>query len=303
MKQKMKPAFPKKMPENALRFFHPASDEAFKAAHPWGYRLLITIGIVVLLLPLTIYGLIIVYFYPAPDSGWVLLGIPGTFIIGIGLFNIVAAWMGQYLGHKVTIFCISIGFLIVLLSCLPMYSEFLYGIFDQDLVWYYFINILFLALMLLYYPFFRSGMQDWFRDHKIRRTEKKDGVKWKNFWWYEDLHQQYHLGFLYHLNRLFVVLYPLTFCLHLFFGWIKIISIPVFILFLLISFLSVGMNLFSVIMSNKREYGRVFVLFVRSENGGFDCFLFHLAAIFIPLIVLYAETKMVTELWGLSFYF
>lgn len=123
MNKKIKPKFYKKMPKNALFFFHPASDEEFMAAHPWGYRLIVTVGIVVFSLPLTVYLIFTLYFFPASASGWYLLAIPGLFMIGVGLFSIVAARMGQYLGHKVTIFCIAGGFLIVLWSILLMYNE------------------------------------------------------------------------------------------------------------------------------------------------------------------------------------
>lgn len=290
------------MPKNALFFFHPASDEKFKAAHPWGYRLIVTVGIVVFPLPLTVYLIFTLYFFPASASGWYLLAIPCLFMIGVGLFSLVAARMGQYLGHKVTIFCIAGGFLIVLWSILLMYNEFPHAVFDQELVEYYFINILFLSIMLINYPFFRSGMQYWFRYHKIKRIGRKDHLKWKDFWWYEDLYRQYHFSFLYHLNRLFVILYPLTFCFNLLFGWIKIVSIPVLILFATISILSVPMNLFSRRMENKQLHGHFFVLFARSENGGLDGIYIDLLAALMPVCLLYAELQMVTRLWGMSFF-
>lgn len=38
--------------------------------------------------------------------------------IGVGLFNIVAAWIDQYLGHMLTILSLGIGAAFVAISCL-----------------------------------------------------------------------------------------------------------------------------------------------------------------------------------------
>ena len=49
------------------------------------------------------------------DNGVVMLGYAGSIMIGIGLFNVMAAFVHQYLGHKMTIICLGGGsFLIVL---------------------------------------------------------------------------------------------------------------------------------------------------------------------------------------------
>ena len=38
-----------------------------------------------------------------------LLGYAGGFVVGLGLFNLVAAWLHQYLGHIFTIICLLAG--------------------------------------------------------------------------------------------------------------------------------------------------------------------------------------------------
>ena len=45
----------------------------------------------------------------AIDNGWTFLGMGGGFLVGVGLFNIVGAWLEQYLGHWVTILCLVLG--------------------------------------------------------------------------------------------------------------------------------------------------------------------------------------------------
>lgn len=119
--EKIKPQFNKKFPKNAGRFFDPASDNEFKWGHPFAYRILVAFGFTAILLPLIIFYVFTDYIYPVPDSGWDVLGMAGSFIIGAGLFNIVAAWIKQYLGHMFTIACFLAGGVLVALSCALLY--------------------------------------------------------------------------------------------------------------------------------------------------------------------------------------
>lgn len=103
------PKFQKEFPRNAIDYFDPSSDDAFKKAHPIKYGVLVICAIAALILPLVILLLLTEIWFPAPDSGFLLLAMAGAFIIGIGFFNIVSAWFGQYLGHLVTVGCVSLG--------------------------------------------------------------------------------------------------------------------------------------------------------------------------------------------------
>lgn len=49
-------------------------------------------------------------------NNWLLLGIAGGFVFGIGLFNFVAKILNQYLGHWVSILCFFTGGIMMLLS-------------------------------------------------------------------------------------------------------------------------------------------------------------------------------------------
>ena len=51
-----------------------------------------------------------------------MLGYVGTFIVGIGLFNIVAAWIHQYLGHLLTAVCLLGGTALTLFSMYLLYT-------------------------------------------------------------------------------------------------------------------------------------------------------------------------------------
>lgn len=95
----------------------PYSDVSFQAAHPRFYVLLVVLGIFVLLLPAVAFVVLAGLLLPgATDNGWVLLGFAGGFVAGIGLFNLVAAWMHQYLGHWFTLGCLLLGGILMAVS-------------------------------------------------------------------------------------------------------------------------------------------------------------------------------------------
>ena len=118
----IKPHFSKRAPKNKWEFFSAASDEDFKKLHPVGYNWLCFAGITALMLPSIIYIAYCLFINPAPDEWWLILGGVGTFIIGVGLFNIVAAWIHQYLGHMLTLVCLLGGLVITVISVLLLYT-------------------------------------------------------------------------------------------------------------------------------------------------------------------------------------
>lgn len=102
------------LPKGASAYFTASSDDAFKAAHPIGYFFLVLLGIAALMAPFILYNIFVIPI--AENSSWMILGWIGSFIIGIGLFNLVAIIIRQYLGHLVSILSIIIGGIMVALS-------------------------------------------------------------------------------------------------------------------------------------------------------------------------------------------
>lgn len=79
-------------------------------AHPKLYQFLAVIGVLLLVLPMLAFVMAATFSMPGNSNNpWLLLGGAGGFVMGIGLFNIVGAWIEQYLGHWVTIICIGLG--------------------------------------------------------------------------------------------------------------------------------------------------------------------------------------------------
>ena len=120
--KKTKPKFQRKAPKNKWEYFSAESDASFKYLHPIGYKILCGIGIIALLFPMVIYLTYTLAINPAPNEWTLILGQAGTFIIGIGLFNIVAAWIHQYLGHFLTFICIFGGGVLTALSLFLLYN-------------------------------------------------------------------------------------------------------------------------------------------------------------------------------------
>lgn len=118
----VKPRFTKKAPKNKWKYFSASSDEDFKLLHPIGYKVLCAVGITVLMVPMIAYLAYVLYINPAPNEWFILLGQVGAFIVGVGFFNIVAAWIHQYLGHLLTVICIVGGLALTLFSMHLLYT-------------------------------------------------------------------------------------------------------------------------------------------------------------------------------------
>lgn len=118
----IKPRFTKRAPKNKWEYFSAESDDDFKKLHPIGYGFLVVCGMIAFLSPMIIYFIHILCLSPhneptsAVELAIFVLGTVGSLVMGIGLFNIVAAWIHQYLGHRLTAVCLSVGLLLISIS-------------------------------------------------------------------------------------------------------------------------------------------------------------------------------------------
>lgn len=109
------------VPRNAAAYFDMGSDRAFQKAHPVAYGFLVFLAIIALMGPYFVFLVYTQGINPAPDSSWLALGLLGTFIFGIGLFNFVAAIFKQYLGHWLSMICFLVGSALVAITIVKMY--------------------------------------------------------------------------------------------------------------------------------------------------------------------------------------
>ena len=105
-------------PKGSSAYFFAESDEEFKKRHPIGYGFLVLFGITALLLPVVLYMILVIPL--ADNSPWLMLGWAGGFVFGIGLFNLVAIIIKQYLGHLVSIISFIIGSIVIWVSLVQM---------------------------------------------------------------------------------------------------------------------------------------------------------------------------------------
>lgn len=111
----VRPRYYWRLPKNEIKeneikeYVSLSSDEEFKTAHPVAYGILIAIGLIVLFAPGLIFAITAGRAIGGANNGWIVLGFFGGFIAGVGLFNLVAAWLHQYLGHVFTLVCLLVG--------------------------------------------------------------------------------------------------------------------------------------------------------------------------------------------------
>lgn len=290
------PKFQKEFPKDAINYFHPKYDEAYKKAHPVKYGVLVTCGLGVLVLPIFLLIFVTQYWYPAPNSGFLFMTMAGGFIIGVGLFNIVAAWINQYLGHWVTIGCILLGSSLVSISLVIIYNPNIYAKFDELMVTYYFSSLLFITLPPIFYLHFRFGVRSWLKRKRINKNTVKKLMKGRrNFWWYEALHQETDLGLIYHINKLVTILYPLNLVVALGLGWLRFMAPVVTGLYAIISVMIAGMLLFSSVQQNIDAYGKPIVILRITENHGLTSSFFDLTIAAFPLAAGYTHIRIMLD--------
>ncbi len=294
------PAFTKNAPKNFFEFFSPQSDKDFKKQHPVGYVILCIVGIIALLLPMVCLAFILESLSDESlGEAFFLPAMVGCFVIGVGLFNIVAAFIHQYLGHVVTAVCFLGGGAIVAFSVLMLKNPHLY---NNDVMFYYFISLFLLLFALILYPLFRVSVGYWLKNTKKMKAPTIKNFKndIKDYLWYEKLHRASNLGAIYYLNKIFTIVYLATFALTLLTGYIKVMSIMLCPLNIVVYVIMAIMMLFSRVQENLNYHKRVFVLFARSSNGGIDSIFIDIMMVLSVLIIAYVNALLACRVWEID---
>lgn len=257
-----------KPPKGFLRFFNPASDDHFKKKHPIGYGFLVVLGIFAFILPLIIFTIAIEVCEGKP-SGWFVPALAGCIIMGIGLFNLVAIIIKQYLGHLVTIICLVGGGALVGISCIFLFNPQAYALVDEELTNFFFITNAFYVFLAIFYITFRAGVRKHLGRKGLKAGGKMKGAK--NFWFYSELHKSRKVDFVYGINLTFIISYMLLGALLLLGGYFSVMQIPICVAFSACSALLAIMNGFA------------------SDEG----FIYRLMLMLIPCIVAYAHWRLI----------
>ena len=232
------------------------------------------------------------------DSGFSILGFLATLTVSIGLANIFFSLAFQYHGRKFSIITLSVGGFALALSSYMIKNPHLY---DPNISTFYCVSLIMMIIIPpIFYPFFRLSVETWInRKRRISKSRYRNLLKGKkNYWWYEALHKEVNLGFIYHLNKAFTILFVLTFALTLLTGLKKEMSLllcPLHILFYTVSAITM---LFSRIQENLDFHGTPFVIFAKSSNGGVDSVILDAVMIGMSFMPAYAVLLMTAEIWG-----
>ena len=280
-----------------FRYMLPVSGGRFRRIRPIVYPLIGIFGTVAFVAP-TITFIALTSVFDVILNGWTVLCIFGCLICGIGLFNLTVSLLtGRYLGHIFTLLFIAVGGLMTFAGIKLMETD----LFTDEQVAFYFVSLLFLLFHLIIYPWFRLNVKGYLRvGKKLSRStisKKMKGIK--NFWWFEALHRTENLGKIYHFNKFFTVLYPITLITSLLFGFIKVMTIPIFILSAVTYITTIVMLVYASIRNNISIFGKPIVLLgTDSMRRTYSVFLDLILWIF-PLMILYGHAVLFNAIWNI----
>ena len=200
-----------------------------------------------MLLPFPCYLLITLLFFPVPNSGLLAIGCVGTLFLGISLMSLVGLLDKMYFGHLITFGSFGLAVLFIGAGSVILYTPAIYELFDQKLVTLYIFIFASFILPSVYYVLFRSSVKTYARNCGASNSTINKLTKGKaNYWLYESLNNQYNLGLIYNVNKLFVFIYPCLFLLHLTLGWIRCVCVIDSIIMCVLILLSCFMWVFAV---------------------------------------------------------
>ncbi len=163
---------------------------------------------------------------------------------------------------------------------------------------YYFYSMLFCLFPPVFHYLFRISVKSWLRrKHVSKKQFKSLTMGFRNFCWYESLNNEYHLGILYHINKLIVILYTFLLFLTLTLGWLRYATPLISILYGIISVLIAIMSLFSSFQENISAYGKPFVFLRKTINNGYTSSVLDFVTAAFPLLVGYAHILMMLNVF------
>ena len=110
----LRPSFDTKRKDG--HYYEEDTDEALRVAHPVYYYTIAVLGMVLFLSCLVGYGLVMSALGLA--GGWEIVGYLGAALCGISLFSLVASFVRQYMGHRLTLGLFLGGGVLIALSVL-----------------------------------------------------------------------------------------------------------------------------------------------------------------------------------------
>ena len=271
-----------------------------KSINKTGISVLLIGGITAFLLPFILSIIYIGKLNNERDfSGFGILAVLAALTVSVGLANIVFSLAFQYHGQKFSIITLSVGGSALAFSFFMIKNPQLY---DPAVSIFCFASLIMMGLPAISYFLFRGSVEIWIkRKKRLRKSRYRNLLKGKkNYWWYEALHKEVNLGFIYHLNKIFTALFALTFELTLLLGLIKEMSLLLCIIHVSLYTLSAIMMAFSRIQENLDFHGTPIVIWRKSRNGGVDSIILDAMMVIMSFAPAYAVLVMTADIWGFS---
>lgn len=205
-----------------------------------------------LILPLVSYVVITVFIFPSPNSGFIFLGIIGSFILGLGFVNIAGHLDDSHLGVEISGITLGLGSVMIGISSVIMYVPAIYTKIDELQVSFYFLIWTVIFVAALYYIFFRSAMKRYMRSQGVSKSRIEELLKGSvNFWLYKAANESLNLKWMYHINKLFVFSFLASSVIHLLFGWSRLVS-PIIVV-ITVFMLTLNIPMWSLVLSTWKE--------------------------------------------------
>lgn len=222
---------------------------------------------IALIFPLFAYVIITVFVFPTPDSGFIFLGVIGSFIFGLGLVDIMGYLDNSNLGIEVSGFAFALGGGMIGISAVIMYVPTIYSNIDEQQVSHYFLVCTVILVSLIYYIFFRGAMKRYIHDQGVSKSRISALLKGtRDFWLYSAANESLNLGWRYLINKLYIAVISVCGILHMLLGWSKIIS-PVIAVLAVVS-LVFNIPMWSLVISTWNQKAS------RKNNGGYMSLFF-----------------------------
>ena len=206
-----------------------------------------------------------------------ITGFVGAAIFGVGISFFLY-------GKKAYKFLALVGIALVVLSFQLMSKP---GLTGEYSVKFYYLNILFSLIFIIFYFMFRDGVQSWLRSRKISDSMmKKSKHGAKNFWWFEELHENFGLSSVYTLNKVYTVFFAVHFTASVLLGWAEPLFRIFAVSFTLLAILTTAIAEFARMQETSEKYGYKFVFFRKNPlRGNFDSSLFDMMISLFPVLL------------------
>ena len=253
--------------------------------------------------PFVLYIVVTTFVCPAPNSGFLLIGALGVFLMGVSLSVLIG--LGRKDHRSVFSFAVgglAVGTVLICISSILLYIPGVYLLFDKKFIDFYFAHWMFMSIPAIWYAIFRLSLFQHLRNQKTSRTFLKKSMKGlRNYWWYEQLNHETHLGWVYYMNKIFTITFATALGAQLFLGWWSLFSAFIVIVFVASCIPCSAMWLFASMQITQDEFGKRFTLWSSSIEGktkrrhGYSSVL-HLGGVILPLLVAYASIRLLLRL-------